>query len=292
MFSIKLGESLWALNKKQYWFGSIVFVALAVVVSKSFAVVNTGERGILITFNKVQDVVLNEGTHPIVPFVSSVKVMNVRIQRTDVEANARTKDLQRINTKVALNWQISPDKIQQVYQQFGSNEELTSRIITPVIEEIVKARIPARSLEKNLTERAELKQELETKAKQRLESYGIVTTDLSVLNVTASDEFTKATEDKQIAEQKAISDKIVAEQELQKADYESKKAAKESEAMIARAKGQAEAQRLLQSSLSPEILQKQAIEKWDGKFPVVMSSNGVLPFINISAPTGNPTPNK
>jgi hypothetical protein len=62
--------------------------------------------------------------------------------------------------------------------------------------------------------------------------------------------------------------------------------------MIARAKGQAEAQRLLQSSLSPEILQKQAIEKWDGKFPVVMSSNGVLPFINISAPTGNPTPNK
>jgi regulator of protease activity HflC (stomatin/prohibitin superfamily) len=237
-------------------------------------------------------VVLNEGTHPIVPFVSSVKVMNVRIQRTDVEANARTKDLQRINTKVALNWQISPDKIQQVYQQFGSNEELTARIITPVIEEIVKARIPARSLEKNLIERAELKQELETKAKQRLESYGIVTTDLSVLNVTASDEFTKATEDKQIAEQKAISDKIVAEQELQKADYESKKAAKESEAMIARAKGQAEAQRLLQSSLSPEILQKQAIEKWDGKFPVVMSSNGVLPFINISAPTGNPTPNK
>ena len=292
MFSIKLGESLWALNKKRYWVGSIIFVALAVVVSKSFAVVNTGERGILVTFNKVQDVVLNEGTHPIVPFVSSVKVMNVRIQRTDVEANARTKDLQRINTKVALNWQISPDKIQQVYQQFGSNEELTARIITPVIEEIVKARIPARSLEKNLTERTELKQELETNAKQRLESYGIVTTDLSILNVTASDEFTKATEDKQIAEQKAISDKIVAEQELQKADYESKKAAKESEAMIARAKGQAESQRLLQSSLSPEILQKQAIEKWDGKFPVVMSSNGVLPFINISAPTGNPTPNK
>jgi regulator of protease activity HflC (stomatin/prohibitin superfamily) len=292
VFSIKLGESLWSLNKKRYWFGGIVFVALAVVVSKSFAVVNTGERGILVTFNKVQDVVLNEGTHPIVPFVSSVKVLNVRIQRTDVEANARTKDLQRINTKVALNWQISPDKIQQVYQQFGSNEELTARIITPVIEEIVKARIPARSLEKNLTERTELKQELETKAKQRLESYGIVTTDLSVLNVTASDEFTKATEDKQIAEQKAISDKIVAEQELQKADYESKKAAKESEAMIARAKGQAESQRLLQSSLSPEILQKQAIEKWDGKFPVVMSNNGVLPFINISTPTGNPVPSK
>jgi prohibitin 1 len=167
----------------------------------------------------------------------------------------------------------------------------------------VKARIPARSLEKNLIERTELKQELETKAKQRLEFYGIVITDLSVLNVTASEEFTKATEDKQIAEQKsisdkqiaeqkALSDKMVAEQELQKADYESKKAAKEAEAMITRARGQAEAQKLLQSSLSPEILQKQAIEKWDGKFPVVMSSNGALPFINVNAPTSNSTPNR
>jgi regulator of protease activity HflC (stomatin/prohibitin superfamily) len=218
--------------------------------------------------------------------------MNIRIQRTDVESHARTKDLQRITTKVALNWQISPDKIQQVYQQFGNNEELTARIITPVLEEIVKARIPARSLEKNLIERTELKQELETNAKQRLASYGIVITDLSVLNVTASDEFTKATEEKQIAEQQAISAKIVAEQELQKADYESKKAAKEAEAMIARAKGQAESQKLLQTSLSPEILQKQAIEKWDGKFPVVMSSNGALPFINVNALTNSSEPKK
>lgn len=292
MFSIRLGETLWSFNKKRYWLGSIIFVTLAVVVPKSFAVVNTGERGILVTFNKVQDTVLNEGIYPMVPFVSFVKVVNIRIQRTDIESSARTKDLQRINTKIVLNWQIQPDKIQQVYQQVGSDEEFVSRIIDPVLQEIVKASIPARSLERNLIERTELKQELESKAKQRLEPYGIVITDLSVLNVTASDEFTKATEDRQIAEQKAISNKIVAEQELQKADYESKKAAKESEAMIARAKGQAESQKLLQSSLSPEILQKQAIEKWDGKFPVVMSSNGALPFINVAVPTGNPTPNK
>lgn len=292
MFSIRLGETLGTLNKKQYWFGSIIFVALTIILPKSFAVINTGERGILVTFNKVQDVVLNEGTHPIVPFVSSVRVMNIRIQRTDVEANARTKDLQRITTKVALNWQISPDKTQQVYQQFGNNEELVARIITPVLEEIVKARIPARSLEKNLIERTELKQELETKAKQRLESYGIVITDLSVLNVTASDEFNKATEEKQIAEQKALSDKMVAEQELQKADFESKKAFKDAETAITRARGQAESQKLLQTSLSAEILQKQAIEKWDGKFPLVMSSNGALPFINVNAPTSNPEPKK
>ena len=47
----------------------------------------------------------------------------------------------------------------------------------------MKVSIPARSLEKNLIERTELKQELETKAKQRSESYGIMITELSVLLV-------------------------------------------------------------------------------------------------------------
>lgn len=200
MFSVKLGNYLYSLNKKRYWVGGIVFVTLVVVLPKSFAVVSTGERGILVTFNKTQETLLSEGTHPILPFVSSVRVVNIRIQRTDVEGTARTKDLQKITTKVALNWQIAPDKIQQVYQQFENNEELVAKIINPVLEEIVKASIPARSLEKNLIERTELKQELETKAKQRLEAYGIAINDLSVLNITASDEFTKATEEKQIAD--------------------------------------------------------------------------------------------
>lgn len=292
MSNMQLHSSPQRLNKKLYWFGGVGLILLTMLLPRCFAVVNSGERGVLMTFNKVQNVVLEEGVYPILPFASSVKVLNIRVQRTDIESGTRTKDLQRITTKVSLNWQIKPSQVQQIYQQFGTEEELVSRIIDPVLQEVVKAAIPSRSLEKNLLERTELKQELESRAKQRLESYGILVNDLSVLNVTASDDFTKATEEKQIAEQKAISAKIVAEQELQKADYESKKAAKDAEAMINRAKGQAESQRLLQSSLSAEILQKQAIEKWDGKFPIVMSGNGSLPFIKLDVPTNNTTPTK
>jgi len=35
--------------------------------------------------------------------------------------------------------------------------------------------------------------------------------------------------------------------------------------------------------LTPELLQKQAIEKWNGQFPTVMGGNGALPFINVDA---------
>ncbi|MCL1469789.1 hypothetical protein LAY57_03770 [Argonema antarcticum A004/B2] len=45
---------------------------------------------------------------------------------------------------------------------------------------------------------------------------------------------------------------------------------------------------MLRENLTPQILQKHAIEKWDGKFPTVMSGNGALPFINVS-PANLPT---
>ncbi|PMB13222.1 membrane protease subunit, stomatin/prohibitin, partial [Fischerella thermalis CCMEE 5319] len=66
------------------------------------------------------------------------------------------------------------------------------------------------------------------------------------------------------------------------AEFIAKRATQEAQADINRAKGQAEAQKLLRLTLTPELLQKQAIEKWDGHFPTVMGGNGSLPLININ----------
>ena len=95
--------------------------------------------------------------------------------------------------------------------------------------------------------------------------------DVSLVNFSFSPEFSKAIESKQIAEQEA-----------KQADFVALKATKEAQAEVNRAKGQAEAQRLQRLTLTSEILQKQAIEKWDGRFPTVMSSNSSLPLININ----------
>jgi prohibitin 1 len=97
--------------------------------------------------------------------------------------------------------------------------------------------------------------------------------DVSLTKIGFSPEFTRSIEQKQIAEQDA-----------KKAEYEAQKASKQAEAEVNRAKGTAEAQKLLRQSLNGELLQKQAIEKWDGKFPTVMGGNGALPLINITPP--------
>lgn len=260
----------------------IALKIISVIFHSTILIIHPGERGLLISLGKLQDVVLDEGAHLIMPLVTSSKVMNIRIQKTDIDSTARTQDLQRLTTTMVLNWKIDPLKVRNIYEQFGSEDALITKIITPIFDETVKASIPSRTLEKALIERDQLRDEITTTIKQRLTPYGILVIDVSLINLTASDEFTQATEARQAAEQKAISDRIVVEQEIKKAELNTIKARKEAEALIVKAKSEAEAQKLLQQTLTSKLLQKQAIEKWDGQFPTVMGGNNTLPLINIS----------
>jgi regulator of protease activity HflC (stomatin/prohibitin superfamily) len=240
--------------------------------------VNPGERGVVIKLGKVQDGILDEGIHPVIPFITSVKTLNVRIQKTDIETSAGTKDLQSVNINLALNWYIEPTQVNKVYQQIGNEQDVVTRIITPALNEVLKAATPRKTAEEILIKRAELKEEIDRDIKKRLAVYGIQVTEVALVNVAFSPEFAKAIEAKQIAEQ-----------QVQQAKYEAMKARQDAEAEVNQAKGKAEAQRLLRQTLTPELLQKQAIEKWNGQFPTVMGGSSTLPLINISPPP-SPTP--
>lgn len=79
---------------------------------------------------------------------------------------------------------------------------------------------------------------------------------------------------------KAIENKVIAEQRIKQAEFEVKEATQRAEAKIAEVKGLAEAQTLQKATLNAEFLQLEAIKKWDGKLPQIMGS-GTTPFINI-----------
>lgn len=254
-----------------YLVGGFVLL-VGVIIFKPFVIVNAGERGVVMQFGKVQDNILDEGIHPILPIVTSVKRISVRVQKNDVKAEAASKDLQNVNMDVAVNWHIEPKRVNEVFQRVGDENEIINRIISPAVSEVVKAATAKKTAEEIITKRTELKQEIDNQLRDRLLSYGVILDDVSLVNVGFSPEFSKAIEAKQIAEQEA-----------KRADFIALKAEKDAQAEINRAKGQAEAQRLRRQTLTNELLQQQAIEKWDGRFPMVMGGNGVLPFINIEA---------
>lgn len=253
-----------------YLAGGIFLLVLAIIF-RPFAIVNAGERGVLMQFGKVQNQVLDEGIHPILPVVTSVKRLSVRVHKNSFQADAASKDLQKITTELAINWHIDPTKANKIFQQVGDEEQIVNGIITPAVSEVLKAATAKKTAEEIITIRTKLKEEIDNNLRNRLAAYSLIVDDVSLVNFAFSPEFSRAIESKQIAEQEA-----------KQAEFIAKKATQEAQAEINRAKGQAEAQRLQRQTLTPDLLQKQAIEKWDGHFPTVMGGNGTLPLININ----------
>lgn len=235
---------------------AIIFLA---VFSQFFVIVNAGERGVMMQFGRVQPQVLGEGIHVIFPLVHTVQKLSVRVQKQEISAEASSKDLQDVFADVALNWHIIPAEANAIFQEIGDEKAAVDRIIDPAVEEVLKAVMAKYTAEEIITQRGEVKAGLDDFLISRLAAYHIAVDDISLVHVHFSQRFSDAVEAKQIAEQEA-----------KRGEFLALKAAKEAEAKVNLAKGEAEVQRLLRDNLTAEILARQAIEKWDGKLPLIV----------------------
>jgi regulator of protease activity HflC (stomatin/prohibitin superfamily) len=215
-------------------------------------------------FGKVQESVLGEGIHAIIPLINTVKKLSVRVQKQEISTEASSKDLQDVFTDVALNWHIIPEEANAIFQQIGAENDVVDRIINPAVEEVIKAVIAKYTAEEIVTKRGEMKAGVDDSLTTRLSDYHIAIDDISLVHVHFSQQFSDAVEAKQIAEQQA-----------KRAGFVALKALKEAEAKVNLAKGEAEGLTLLRGTLSPELLEKQAIEKWDGKLPMIVGDGGI-----------------
>jgi regulator of protease activity HflC (stomatin/prohibitin superfamily) len=248
---------------------STLTVLLISIIFFPFALVNAGERGVLMKFGEVQETILGEGLHLIIPLVNTVKNLSVRVQNQEISAEASSKDLQDVFTDVALNWHIIPEEANRIFQQIGDEKQVIDKIISPAIEEVLKAVMAKYTAEEIITKRGEVKASVDDLLTARLFNYHIDVDDISLVHVHFSKRFGDAVEAKQIAEQEA-----------KQADYIALKAIKQAEAMVNLAKGETEAQRLIRETLTPDILQKHAIEKWDGTLPKIVTEGGLKLDVN------------
>lgn len=231
------------------------------LISNFFVVVHAGERGVLMRFGHVQDQILDEGLHIIIPLVDTIQKLSVRVQNQEISAEASSKDLQEVYADVSLNWHIIPTEANLSFQQIGDEQAIITRIINPAVEEVLKAVMARYTAEEIVTRRGEVKANVDELLTIRLKPYHIEVDDLSLVHVHFSIRFRDAVEAKQIAEQEA-----------KRAEFIALKATREAEAKVNLAKGEAEAQRLLKENLTSELLQKQAIDKWNGNLPLIMGN--------------------
>jgi len=254
-----------------------IFIAAIAVFMSACTVVGPGERGFSISLGKVGSEVREPGAYLWIPFFHGSKTLNIQTQRSDVETSAASKDMQEIKTEVALNWSITPDQVMNVFKNTGDEDSVLRKVISPAVSESLKAATANMTAEEILTKRTELKTQIDTLLRTRLANYGVTLQDVSIVNLTFSKEFTDAIERKQIAEQEA-----------KQAEYVAQKATQQANADVERAKGQAESQRLMKSTITPEVLQMKALERWSGVLPTVMGTNA-LPFLNLNFDEKNKT---
>jgi len=252
-----------------------VIILIIILVLNPFVIVGAGERGVVLTFGAVQKTVFNEGLHLRIPMVQKIVKIDVRVQKSQVDAESVSKDLQDTHSTIAINYHAIPDMASWIYQNLGA--QYKERIIDPAVQEVVKAVTARYTAVELITQREKVRSEIKDLLKQRLVGYNIGVDDFSIINFKFSQQFTQAIESKQTAEQFALK----AQRDLERIKIEA-------EQKVTQAKAEAEALRLQKANITPELVSlrqieasMKAIEKWDGHLPKV--TGGAIPFIDAKA---------
>ena len=184
------------------WILILILLIIAFSIVNPFVIVGPGERGIVLTFGAVQKTVFSEGLHFRIPLVQKIVKVDVRVHKSQTDAESVSKDLQDTHSTIAVNYHIIPDQASWVYQNIGL--QYKERIIDPAVQEVVKAITAKYTAVELITQRERVRSEIKELLKSRLIGYNINVDDFSIVNFKFSQQFTQAIENKQTAEQMAL----------------------------------------------------------------------------------------
>lgn len=266
----------------KYVVPTAILVLLLILSLSSVFTVNTGEVAIISRFGKLNRIT-NEGLNFKMPFVESKDFMEIRERiysftkdnenQEDTSINVSTKDIQTVNVEITVQASISdPEKL---FRAFKGKHEY--RFIRPRVREIVQATISKYTIEEFVSKRTEISQLIYEDLKDDFEVYGLNVSNISIVNHDFSDEYEKAIEQKKVAEQAV--EKAKAEQLKLAVEAENK--VRLAEYLLKEKELQAQANKVESNSLTPQLLQKMTIEKWDGQLPKVQGSNTGLIYESL-----------
>jgi regulator of protease activity HflC (stomatin/prohibitin superfamily) len=232
---------------QRYKYPVLVVVLIALFFIFCFRVVGVGQVGIITQFGQVtreaQSGVVIKAPWPI----QRLTVMNIKTQKEQQDSSAASKDLQTVTATIALNYHLTPQTARKVYVEVGTNYPTV--ILDPILQESIKSVTSQYDASQLIEQRNKVEQALSDKLTEKLTNRGITVDNVSIVNFDFSDAFNQSIEQKQVAQQNA-----------QKAQYELQTATTNAQAQDVQAK-----------TLTPEYLQLQAIQKWDGHLPTTVS---------------------
>lgn len=191
--------------------------------------VKGGSRAVI--FDRIQGVqqsVVGEGTHFLVPWLQKAVIFDVRTRPRNIASNTGTKDLQMVSLTLRVLHRPDVQRLPTIYQNLGPDYD--ERVLPSIGNEVLKSIVAQFDAAELITQREVVSARIRQELSERAGEFNIKLEDVSITHLTFGKEFTKAVEQKQIAQQDAERAKFVVE-----------KAEQERQASVIRAEGESEA---------------------------------------------------
>ncbi len=240
---------------------------IAIVALNCVTIVKAGHTGVVVTLGKVNESVLQEGIHVKAPFVQQVVMIDNRITKLEVDTEAFSKDLQTVQTTLAINYRVDTAKSYSIYKNIGKDYETV--LVVPAVNEVLKATTALYTAEESVTNRSLISEGLVNGLNEKLNEIGLYVTDVNIVNYDFSEAYINAIEEKQVAQQKLLKAETEKQTIITNAEAEA-------EALKIKAEAEAEANAIIAASITDALVDYNKIEKWDGSLPQVTGGSTIV----------------
>lgn len=248
---------------------SVLLFLVVIVLFSSFYTVRSTERGVLSTFGKMSDDVVEDGLHAKIPFIQTIKKVNVQQKKFDGQENSYTRDVQTSEVEYTINYELVRENVSRLMKNVG--DDYHNRIVVPFVRSAMKEAFGNFAATEIVENRDAVRREIEQTLRHTLDSNYFINIQFQLVDIDFDDDFETAIKEKQVAEQNALKAKNVTIQVEEQAKQTKIKAEADAEAMRIKANA---------LERNPKLVNYEAVQKWDGKLPEYMLGNSV-PFIDL-----------
>lgn len=266
--------------KKLIIVGALAFVILIVLIA-SITIITEGTVGVKYRFGKIVSTDMEPGVHLVVPFIDSVRKVDITEQIYVMDVSTYTRDTQTVDSlDIQVNYYYSKADLDTLIRSIGI-KNVEEKLVMPNLTSVLKNEVGKYKAEELIANRSQLEMNIEASLADKLTQYGVIISRVSIQDIEFEAGFEAVVEQKVAAEQKALTVQNETIQKQEEAKQKVIAAQAEADATLVKAQAEAEANRLLNESLTGELLNYYKIQAWDGKFPQVMG-NTVNPFVTMS----------
>ncbi|KAI5291550.1 Prohibitin-1, subunit of the prohibitin complex (Phb1p-Phb2p) [Ascosphaera aggregata] len=185
----------------------------------------------------VKDKVSNEGTHFLIPWLQKSIIYDVRTKPRNIATTTGSKDLQMVTLTLRVLHRPEVQKLPKIYQSLGLDYD--ERVLPSIGNEVLKSIVAQFDAAELITQRETVSNRIRSELTKRAADFNIALEDVSITHMTFGHEFTRAVEQKQIAQQDAERARFVVE-----------RAEQERQANVIRAEGEAESADIISKAIA------------------------------------------